>query len=169
MNDERMDYFRAIVATPLLALLSAIVAIPLLRRNSEPISRTSAAHTLFLLIGLVAENLLLLSFDEHAFGDEFGLYLYVMLPLLLLMGVVATLAVVRILRTPSSDAVVAVMSVTTLAFMAIGLFGAVSAIFPPMFPLIVHGYFAISAMLALAWFGYRRRVVASRTGTGGSM
>ena len=146
------------IATPLLSVLAGIATILVLSKSTPLRKRIDAAHVLFVIIGLAAMNLLLLSFDRHAFGDEFGLYLFGLLPFLLLMAIAGAWSVIAILRSTSFDLLLSAMSVITLAFIFVGMFGAFFGWFPPGFTIIVEAYFGVAVFLAVVWFVFRRGV-----------
>ena len=121
------------------------------------IGQCDAAAVLFLIIGSAVTNLLYLSYDEQAFAGEFGLYPFGLLPFLTVLAVSGAWSAIQLLRRPDVTKGFKLMSATTLAFVAAGMFGSLFDVFPPAWPYIVVGYLSASMLMALFWFGFRRR------------
>jgi len=149
-----VEYFRAIVATPLLSLFSLVSAIQIQRQKSTMRQKIHAAYALFVVIGVTATNLLYLSYDTRAFGNEFGLYLFGLLPFLLLMSISGVWGAIGILRSPSLDIPLKPMSIFALLFVVMGMFGALFGQFPPGYDFLVKAYASVSIVLAVFWFFY---------------
>ena len=152
-----MGYFRAIILTPLLAAIASVVAARIVSKKSPLRRKSDSACILFLIMAVAVMNLLQLSYDERAFAGEFGLYLFGLLPFLAVLAISGAWGAIHLLRLPEATSVFKLMSVTTLAFIAAGMFGSLFGAFPSAWSQVVVGYFSASVLLALFWFGYRRR------------
>lgn len=148
-----MDDFRALVATPLLALLALIAAFLVVSRRSEAARQIYAGYALFLIIGVAALNLLYLSYDER-FGNEFGLFLFGLLPFLVVLSITGVWCAIHFLKSPSLDPPLKPLSAFALVFIVLGMVGALFGWFPPGYDYFVQIYGAVSVALALYWYLY---------------
>lgn len=148
-----MDDFRALIATPILAGLTSVAAFLVASKRSKLGRQIYAAYTLFLFIGIAALNLLYLSYDER-FGNEFGMYLFELMPFLAVLSISGVWCAVHILRSPPLDPPLKPLSIVALVFIAIGMVGVLFGWFLPGYAYFVQAYAAVTAALALYWYLY---------------